>query len=111
MRVSNDLVQALAALGDVQESLERTERILQALESELERNAQYTALSHLAVIRGILGGTSEYCGIAEDHIYDSQHSIDEPSEFEIYPPPDTLADAIAAKSALQGLGLNLWGIE
>ena len=109
MKVSNDLVQALAALGDVQESLERAERILQALEHELERNNQYVALSHLAVIRGILGGSSEYCQIAEDYIYDSQSSLDEPSEFEIYPPPDTLGELAAIQASLGALGFGLWG--
>jgi hypothetical protein len=109
MRVPSELVQALSAIMNIEESLGRLRDELERLGEKLENEGNWEDSDRISLMEAILGGASEYCQQAENNLLDCQSSLDEPGEYEIYPPPDTLGELAAIESTLGALGFGLWG--
>jgi hypothetical protein len=102
---------AHAELSNVDALCEELRVALAELRTDLERENVTYADSRIDVLLGKIGGIEEKTEYVRDHLYEAEILADEPREFELYPYPESLAELVAAESALQNLGLNLWGVE
>ena len=109
--MSKYLVQAYAELVNVDSLCEELRTALEELRTELQNESVKYANCRIDILLSKVGGIEEYTEYAKDHLDDAQVLADEPREYELYPYPDNVADLVAAESALQNIGFNLWGGE
>jgi hypothetical protein len=108
--MNKQLRQISTELSSIDALCEELRVKLAELQIELEHENITYADSRINVLLGKIGGIEEKTEYARDHLYEAEILADEPREFELFPYPESLAELVEAESALQNLGLNLWGV-
>jgi hypothetical protein len=101
-RASAELVNVESCCDEAQQALEELEKF---------KGLTQKAKRKIEEIVGILQTLQQHTTECEYYLMDAEIVMDKPREYELYPYPESLAEVMAAESALQSLGLNLWGVE